>query len=535
MSLGVWVGDIIEGAESVKILKKADPFNYQKFNTAQKRFLRALKDPKPESLTIVLFLKPNRVGGSRVLMAATSAIQGGTDHPAAQCSPFGKRWPFPIKSARLVSTSETLGDTGPIQKAMKDLFPEGRYKQNRGVGKSYNSALTWDEESGWDMDMMSYGQDALSAAGSTKGLIVMSEPPPHDLFVECLTRLGGQGLMLIECTQLDLAPFLEEMAEDAGGQVRDGIQYGTLKLDGKPVGEIRVVRGDIEESCSDHHNGHQPHSAIEATIAGWPAAEREARRTGKPLHLSGRVYPLWSEANEPAVLPEFHQECWDRGQVIVSNLIDPADRKPWSVGWFATFPNEDVIKFAEWPPFDYASCTSSPVVDVERYRDVIIEAEAAIGKPVANRGIDGLFGAAIKSGRGLNIIQMLAAPCLGCIEKHGKNEAWVSGRCAHRLSYKQAPAYNGSVRDGHILVASAIGGNGARAKAMELSGSCPNGITGMRKYAYKENTVEHRGLSTTPEFKHKDFPDLWRMFYLLGWNRWPAEAPPTKIIPRRRR
>ena len=531
--------DLSEALSSLAIAKREDPFRYQRFNTAQRRLLRALDSPKVNQLTIVLFLKPNRVGGSRVIVAATSAIMFGTSHPAAQGSPFGARWPFPVKSARLLSTSETLGDTGPIQKALRDLFPEGRYKQNRGVGKSYNSSLTVLAPDGgpgdWDMDMMSYGQDALSAAGSTKGLIIGSEPMPHDLFVECLTRLGGNGIMILECTQLDLAPYLEEMAEDAGGRTVDGIQYGTLKLDGKAVGEIRVVRGDIEESCSEHHNGHQSHSAIEATIAGWPAAEREARRTGKPLHLSGRVWPYWGEANEIKTLSEFHQECWERGQVRISNLIDPADRKPWAISWFATFPNDDVIQFAEWPPFDYAACRASPVVDIEDYRGILLEAEAAIGKPVRNRGIDGLFGAAIKSGRGLNIIQMLGAPCLGCLEKHGKNAAWEDGKCRHRLSYTRAPAYDGSVRDGHILVATAIGGgpSGARAKDMTLE-SCPNALFGQRRYSYKENTAEHRGLSTTPQYVNKDFPDLKRMLYLLGWNRWPAEAPATKMVPRRR-
>ncbi len=527
--------DLTEAARSFKIHKAADPFNYQRFNTAQKRFLRALKDPKPESLTIVLFLKPNRVGGSRVLMAATSAVLFGTEHPAAQCSPFGKYWPFPVKSARLLSTSETLGDTGPIQKAIKDLFPEGRYAQNRGVGKSYNSALTVDGGS-WDMDTMSYGQDALSAAGSTKGLIVGSEPMPEPLFTECLTRLGGNGMLILECTQLDLAPYLEEMAEDAGGRTVDGIQYGTLKLDGKVVGEIRVVRGDIEESCREHHNGHQSHSAIEATIAGWPAEEREARRTGKPLHLSGRIYPTWGPENELEKLPEWHAEQWRLGKVRVSSVIDPADRKPWACVWFATFENEDVVAFAEWPSFDYNACRSSPVVDIESYRDVLIEAEARVAKPVDLRVIDGLFGAAIKSGRGLNIIQMLSAPCLGCIKQFGAE--FAREKCKHRMSYRQAPAYDGSVRDGHMLVRTAIGdtAHGVRPKLFAMREVCPNFVYGMKRYSWKENTREDRGLSTTPQLVLKDFPDCVRMLYLIGGQKWPAErgSPPTVSIRQRR-
>ncbi len=507
-------------SSDLAIYRARDPFRYQTYNKAQARFLRALMDPKPERLTVVLFLKPNRVGGSRIAMAALSAILFGTEHPGAACAPFGERWPFPVRSARLISTGETLGDVGPLQKAIKDLFPAGRYNQNRGVGKSYNSALTTD--TGWDMDMMSYGQDALSAAGSTKGLIIMSEPPPQSLYTECLTRLGGNGLMIVECTQLDLAGWLEDLADDAGGIERDGVTYGALRLDGREVGEVRVVRGDIEDSCREHSNGHQSHSAIEAMIAGWPGEEREARKTGKPLRLSGRIYPNWSGENEITALPAFHQECWDRGKVRIASVIDPADRKPWACIWTATFPNDDVIAFSEWPPFDYNACKSSPVVNVEDYRNVILETEAAIGLPVAVRLIDGLFGAAIKSGRGMNIIDMLGAPCLGCLDRYPRNE--VFERCKHRMHYAQAPAYDGSVRDGHILVRAAIGepAKGVRPKFYAMREVCPNLCSGMRKYAYKENTVEHKGLSVQPQLVFKDFPDCPRMGYLHGFHKWPA-------------
>lgn len=526
---------------------QVDPFRFQKFNLAQTRFLRAIKDPKPNALTIVLFLKPNRIGGSRVMMAGWSAILFGTERAAAKCSPFGEYWPFPTRSARLVSTSETLGDVGPLQKAMRDLFPAGRYTQNRGVGKSYNSAGKTD--TGWTWDVMSYGQDYLSAAGSTMSLVLMSEPPPRGMFTECLTRLGGDGLMIVECTQLDLAGYLEEMAEDATGETRDGIQYGTLKLDGKPVGEIRVVRGDIEDSCREHSNGHQSHSAIEALIAGWPPEEREARKTGKPLKLSGRILPNWGEKNEISKLDDYHQDCISRGAVRIASVIDPHDRKPWFCTWFAGFPNDDVIAVAEWPPFNFNDCKSSPVSDIERYRDVILEAEASLGLPVTVRLIDGMFGAAIKSGSGMNIIQMLAAPCIGCSDAAGVGKPavplWAGEevdterasevKCPHRLTYKRAPAYDGSVRDGNILVRAHIGESGERAKLSAMREFTPNFCESARRYSWKENTRDDRGLSEKPQLVWKDGIDTVRMALLAGFHRWPDAPSPSKIIPRRKR
>lgn len=511
---------------SQSALKLSDPIRFQRFNVAQRRLLRALVNPKPEQLTLVLFLKPNRVGGSHVTIAALSAIMMGTDRPEFQISPFGDHWPYGDRAARLVSTSETLGDVGPIQQAIKTLFPRGRYSQSRGVGKSYFSAMKTDEGKpgrGWRMDMLSYGQDALAAAGANMKLVVMSEPPPRDMFTECLTRLSGSGLLILECTQLDLAGWLEEIAEDAGGRVVDGIQYGALKLDGRQVGEVRIVRGDVEDACREHSGGHMSHSAIEALIAGWPAEEREARRTGKPLRLSGRIYPTWGEAHELGALEPYHQKCWDNSRVRIASVIDPADERPWACTWFAVFPNSDVIAFAEWPTFDYAACKSSPVKDVEGYRGLIAETEADIGARSDLRWIDGLFGAATKSGSGTNLMDMLSKPCPGCLTRFDRNE--VFERCTHRLIYHPAPAYDGSVRDGHILVRAALGDHaaGVRPRLYAMRDACPNFCFGMRRYAWKLKKDPERAMHEQPSLIFKDFPDTVRMLYLAKGNVWPVD------------
>lgn len=529
-----------EACEAQALLFQNDPFRFQRFNKAQTRFLRALKDPKPESLTIVLFLKPNRVGGSRILMASMSAIIFGTERPAAQCSPFGDKWPFPVRCARLISTAETLGDVGPLQKAMKDLFPVGRYVQSRGVGKAYNSAGKADN--GWTWDAMSYGQTALAAAGSTMGVIFMSEPPPHDVYVECLTRLGGNGMMIVECTQLDMAPWLEELADDAGGLEVDGIQYGALKLDGKSVGEVRVVRGDIEDSCSEHSNGHQSHSAIEALVAGWPEEERASRRSGVPMKLSGRIFPGWSDLNELAAIPDWHQEQWDLGNVVVSNLLDPHDRKPWAIGWFATYPNDDVICFQEWPDFDFAKTKSSPITEIEDYRAIILGLDKAIGRVPDNWVIDKLFGNTPGKGTALTLRRMLARPCRDCLKHVGlaafedldeRSEAYLSAErdCQHIIRYSNGVAYSGSVNDGHILVRDWLGnpGKGHRSKLYALKATTPNFCKGMRKYSWAENSVDEKGHSEKPELIHKDFPDLVTNLFRRKLNIYPKDARPLPL------
>ena len=528
--------------ESLADILKSDPLLGVRYNIAQQRLVAAVRDPNPTSLTIVLMLKGNRAGGSFGLVSIWSAIMFGTRHQLFRGSPFGEAWPF-RRQARIVAPIASLEDKGPIQSAIRTLFPYGRFCQSKGSGHGYYSQGEAPSVR-WSWTALTYDQDPQQHAGANLGLVLMSEPPPQPIFNECITRLSGAGLIVIECTRLDLAGYLD-----------DYVDAGSLILDGRKVGDIRVVRADIHDACAEHSEGHMAHSSIEATIAAWPPEEREARRTGKSLHLSGRIYPNWGEANELSALSDYHQEMWTAGKVRISSIIDPADRKPWACVWCATFPNEDVVAFAEWPPFDYGACKSSPVVDVESYRDVILETEATIAKPVDLRLIDGLFGAAIKSGRGLNLIQMLSAPCLDCIGKYGKGHPgdspvtprpWITGmpvtpiptitardRCTHRLAYRQAPAYDGSVRDGHILVRAAIGdpSKGDRPKLYAMRQATPNLCYGMRHYAFKEHTKEDRGLSSTPQLVYKDFPDTVRMGYLQRFHKWPVAHEDLNFFP----
>src|SRR5258706_7802975 len=326
-----------------------DPIESFKYNNAQVRFFDAIGNPKTGTLTIVLMLKGNRAGGSWGLITAWSAIMFGTSHRLLKGSPLGEHWPF-VKSARLAAPMGSLGDKGPIQTAIASLFPFNRYSQGRGSGKGYYSQGSAD--TGWSWDMLTYDQATLQAAGATKGLILMSEPPPQNIFTESITRLSGDGLLIAEFTRLDMADFIDEY-----------VDAGALILDGKKVGEVRVVEADIHDACLEHSNGHMPHSAIESAIAAWPVEEREARRTGKKLAKSGRIYTRWGSENELEELPAYHRQCWDSARFNLVQVQDPHDRKPWAIAWFAVFPNSDVVAVAEWPAFSFKDTITSPVFD----------------------------------------------------------------------------------------------------------------------------------------------------------------------------
>ncbi len=511
--------------EEAYAIANGDPVLLTDYNVAQQRLFDAVRNPPLNTITLVILLKGNRAGGSYGLVSIWSAIMFGTRHRLFQGSPFGDEWPF-RKATRLLSPIASLEDKGPLQTAMKELFPRGRFEQSKGSGHGYYSQGSTDTK--WSFGMQTYDQTALQSAGANLGLVLMSEPPPASIFSENITRLSGNGMLIAEFTRLDMSAFIDEYVE-----------AGALMLDGKKVGEIKVVTADIHDACREHSGGHMAHSSIEATIAAWPAEEREARKTGKPLKLSGRIYPEWGDHNELEALPEWHQEELYAGRAVISTVIDPADQKPWAVGYFATFQNNDVICVAEWPTFEFDSCKVSPIHDIEEYRDQIIEMEAALGLPVRTRLIDPLFGNAPGKGNVRTIRTMLAAPCRRCMIAAGVKDhqnpdeesvtyLTANQACKHKLAYSPSLAYDGSVRDGHILVRALLGSATVKPKLMTLKPWTGNMARGMRRYAWKPKKNPEVG--EKPSLCYKDFPDLWRLGMLKRFNEYPTEPEPTEML-----
>ena len=491
----------------------ADPVSAWDYNPGQLRFFGDIKDPC-ETITIVEFLKGNGSGGSWALVAAWSAIMFGTRSPHFKGKPFGKKWPFKKRSARLVTTALSLTDTGPIQTAMKLLFPVGRWTQNRGAGKPYYSEGKTD--TGWTWDILTYNQDVSEFASANKDLIMLSEPPPEGIFQETVTRLRGSGVVLIDMTQLDMAQFNQKLLEDG------------LSINGKKVGDVRHSYMHHHEACAEHYpGGHRSHASIEAEYALWLREDptiAEARASGKSLRLSGLILPNWGDANELEALPAYHQDCWDRGRVRVSVVADPHDRKPWAVNWFATFPNNDVVAFAEWPAFRFHEVKTSPISDIEDYRAMFLDTEAQIGHEVTGRLLDPRFGVAPKSGSGKSVKDMLAGPCRAC-EARLKERAYEE--CKHRLSFT-LPPYEAIH---HAPLRGLIGNadKGVRPKFYALKASCPNLCYGARHYAWKENKDPKKGLSESAELVHKDFIDLPRYLVDAGLHIFPIEIAPVEL------
>lgn len=486
----------------------ADPVAYTVFNPAQVRCIKALERVNPRGITLIVATMGNGTGKTHVnLGAIPSAIIFGTAHLLFQHPVYAGGWPFP-KSARICSNIATLGDEGAIQTVMRSQFPAGRWSQRKGMGKPYYSEGSSD--TGWNWDVMTYDQSVEQQAGATKGLIICSEPPPEAIFSELVSRLRSGGVLIVEMTPLTHAAYLADILEK-------GYIAGP---EGEKVGDVIHVTGETHENCRDHHFGGQlPHESLEAMIGLWPVEEREARSKGVFLALAGRIYSQWGPANELKALPEYHQAMWDEDRFMLTKVVDPHDRKPYAVAWFATFPNGDVVAMAEWPgpgmpPFHTIS--NSPVVDVDEYRRMMLATELeGFGRRADNDLMDPNFGNSPKAGSlGKTVKQMYSSPCRAC-ESSG-------AECPHRIMFQDPPD---SVEEGHAVVRRAVGepGRGVRPKLFAMVDYCPNLCFAMKRYGYEEpnpKVVARKGPPEKPLLKHKDFPDLVRYLYLMGLDEY---------------
>ena len=381
-----------------------------------------------------------------------------------------QKWPYP-KRIRLVSTPKELEDIGSLQTAILELFPKDKYKA-RNKGKSYPSEFKSD--TGFILDVMSYEQDKAEMAGPTIGLLAWNEPMPEALWLEGLARLRKGGLCLVAMTSLKDEPWVVDKILG--------------KADG---GNIRVLYSDVEENCKEHGiNGTLDHDQIEKILAQYDPDEREARKTGKPLSLSGRIYKDFDRAvhvaKEEIVPPD--------GGVSHYLVVDPAIGKPLSIILAYADATGAVNIYKEWPDFDFEGSKDSNL-SVRDYAEIIKGLEA--GKTVEARILDRHFGSVRRTLGGLTLKQEFAEQGLDFIDSYMVGEG-VPEVETGILKVKDYLRYDKSKPL-----------DGLNRPKVLISPSCRNTIAAFERWGRNPDTGK-------PKEQYKDFADVVR--YLLMAN-----------------
>ena len=421
----------------------------------------------------------NGGGKSFIIVALTAAIMWPS--LAAPCFAAGifKKWPYP-KRIRIISTPKEVEEIGAIQTAIQELWPRGRYDALK-KGKAYPSQFKTD--TGFVVDVMTYEQDASEFAGPTLGLVVFNEPPPKPIFDESLARLRKGGLAIGAMTSLNENPWVVDLFAKADG------------------GKIRSVFADVEENCKQHGtNGTLEHEQIEKILSQYDPDEREARKTGRPLSISGRIYKTFNRsvhvARENIVPPS--------SDVTLYQVVDPAIGKPLAVIYAYVDPTRTVHIYDEYPDFEFYGARDSNLT-VADYAAIFKAKEN--GREISVRIMDRHFG---------NVRRTLGGKTL--------RQEFEDVDCIYQDSYGDAG--EAEVETGILKVKDYLACDttktidGLNAPRLIISPNCTNTIAALERWGRDPKTRK-------PKEDYKDFADVVR--YLLMAE--PVHEQPSTWTP----
>ena len=344
----------------VRWVSENEALKYFQPHGGQEEFIRLLD---PDTL-IAISGAGNGWGKSEVLAAILAATMWPGLAPEPLRVPLLQDWKYP-KRARIYSTPAELAKIGSLQTAIERLFPRGRYQASSGA---YGYPQVFITDSGWVLDLFSYERDASEAAGPNIGLQIFNEPPPYPIWKEAALRARAGGIILGGMTSLDENPWIVPEVFD--------------KADGKTV---KVRYGNSCENCKTHgKNGNLEHDHIMRALDQIADQdEREARFTGKPLTISGRIFRTFDKAAH--VIPEF-KPTKDHA---VYQVVDPAGGKPLFVIYAAIGRDGMLTIFDEWPNYSFFGA-KDPGLSPSQYADLFREKES--GFKVQTRIMDRHFG-----------------------------------------------------------------------------------------------------------------------------------------------
>lgn len=284
--------------------------------------------------------------------------------PACFAADIFQNFPHP-KKIWIVSNPGELGMTGAIQSSIDELWPKKKYTTAKN-GRQYNSVFHSD--TGWEIELKSTEQKVAEFRGANVGIVAINEPLPEEIWRECIARTRKGGFIPGAMTSLDDEPWLVDEILD--------------KHDGK---EYRIIYGGVEENCKDHTpGGTLEHAQIERILSKYPADEQQARRTGKPLSLSGRVFKNFDHG-----VHVLKDEVRPPAGTAVYQVVDPAAGKPFACVWAFVDAGGNLTIFDEWPNYSFFGA-KDPGLNPHGYADIFKAKEA--GLTVQARIMDRRYG-----------------------------------------------------------------------------------------------------------------------------------------------
>ncbi len=441
---------------------------------------------KEGRITICILRAGNGIGKTVLDVNLASYLADRYPNKYLDAVPYLREMPRPSRG-RILTTANAAKNNldSEFQKWLrKDQFEATQ------EGRPFKSRYKF--KNGSEFDIFTFDQDPSQGESITLNWAIVDEPMSHAHWTALKSRFRFGGVIFLLLTPLRGASWYHD-------------EFETQE---RLADDVFRMTGSSEANCREHGvRGLMPHKALVDMWRDFDEAELPARRDGEYLSFAGTIYKTYREGyldkagkiigHEPEILPPYHAECWRRGLYTLYQVIDPHDRRPWAVTWWAVFPNGQKFCVAEWPDM-----TMRPFHKItswhwgyDAYAKLTAETEKSLGfkKPAWATIMDPYYGPQ-------------ATMSAGGVSCHASDFETAYRKLTGKPRRMILPP--GRVEEGHILVKAALGdpANGVT-PMMFFMAHCRNSKWSMTHYGYKENRDERKGLSEVPELIFKDFAE----------------------------
>lgn len=460
--------------EEIRHRKKRNPLEWHDLLPMQKKFAR------DRAKTKGLF------GGNR-----SGKTEGVANYvlEKARRNPKSKGW----------VVGETFQDSVAIQQTkIWNLLPKNEVKYGRfdEINGFTNRKLQL--KNGSLITFKSYDQGWEAFQSDDIDWIWNDEEPPYNIYKEQRMRLlDRDGEMIISMTSLKgVTDLIQGIYEDA-----EIVESQYAPLVDKELPRIAEKDGIKLFFLWTSENPHINQKRLYQETKMMDKNEILARAYGIPINMSGKIYPMMSKSVHVIPFADMPE-----GDYVLYHVLDPHDRKPWAIVWFAVHRTGSIYAVDEYPNNDFIEMKYDDKTYAE-YAKVIKQKEVKLKeifgvKSIRRRIIDPNFGN--------KTVQMA--------KRQGGQAKTTPKKQLARLGLKYRDGID-SIQAGHLKVRELL--HYQRDKETDeivvqpklmFTEDCPNTSRGMLRYSWKDITTASGDEKdkVAPMDKYKDYPDCVR-------------------------
>ena len=359
-----------------------------------------------------------------------------------------------------------------------------------------------------------YKQGTEAFASDDCDLIWDDEEPPYEIYREQRMRLiDRDGEMIFTMTALKgVTELISELYDN-----HDVIESKYSELLQEDLPRVIEKNGAKFFMLWTNENPHISQERLREDIKVLSRSEIKSRIHGIPLNMAGRIYPTFSK-----LVHVVTEDMLPTRLVTLYMVLDPHDRKPWAMQWWAVDKTGTCYCIREYPWGKNFNDMEFDDKSYDDYVSVIRNVEAELleiyGRSVAVRIIDPNFGhktvQLAKRSKG----SAKTTPVKQLLERGLKFKDGIDAIEAGHIQVRKALHY--VQKDGEIIV---------QPKCF-IYEKCENSIRHALRYSWKDLETSDGDAKAKPQItqKHKDYCDLKRYFFMANPHYIERKTMPSR-------